>query len=103
VKAFAVLGIGLIACAAFATEDDQAARTKRLYTSYCYACHGTGWQGAPMAGIASEWQPRIDKGWDAVLKNAQEGLNGMPAKGTCEECSKTDLRALTETMMNEQP
>jgi cytochrome c5 len=76
-------------------------RIKKIYDTYCYVCHGTGWQGAPMTGNAAEWQPRIEKGWDVVLKSAQVGLNGMPPKGTCEECSAADFRAVIEMMIKE--
>jgi cytochrome c5 len=102
VKALAVLALGFLACCALAADGDQDARTTRLYTSYCYSCHGTGWQGAPMSGIAGEWQARMEKGWDSVLKNVQVGVNGMPAKGTCDECSTADFRAVIEMMMTEQ-
>jgi cytochrome c5 len=92
----------LIVFVALAGDDEQAARTKRVYDTYCYVCHGTGWQGAPMTGSAAEWQPRIDKGWDTVLKNTQLGLNGMPPKGTCEECNEADFRAVIEMMVVEE-
>jgi cytochrome c5 len=92
----------LTACVSIALADaPQAQRTKRLYDTYCYVCHGTGWQGAPLTGNSADWQPRIDKGWDAVMKNAKAGLNGMPAKGTCEECTDTDFRAVIEMMVEE--
>ena len=95
--------LALIACVAFAaTDDEQAARTKRIYESYCYVCHGTGWQGAPLTGNPGDWQPRIGQGWDTVLKNTRLGLNGMPPKGTCEECSDADFRAVIERMVKEQ-
>lgn len=55
-----------------------------------------------MTGNAADWQPRIEKGWDAVLKNAQLGLNGMPPKGTCEECSAADFREVIKMMVEEE-
>lgn len=95
--------LALIAYASLALADDSnSQRVKRIYDSYCYVCHGTGWQGAPLTGNASDWQPRIDKGWDAILKNARLGLNGMPAKGTCEECSDADFRAVIEMMVDDK-
>jgi cytochrome c5 len=30
------------------------------------------------------------------------GLNGMPAKGTCEECSDADFRAVIEMMVDDK-
>jgi cytochrome c5 len=87
----------------YAQGDAPAAqRTKHIYDTYCYVCHGTGWQGAPLSGNPVEWQPRVANGWDAVLKNTRNGLNGMPPKGTCDECSDADFRAVIEMMSKEQ-
>lgn len=85
-----------------ADDSKRAARTKKLYDSYCFVCHGTGWQGAPMTGNKDDWQARMGNGWDVVLKNARVGLNAMPAKGTCEECSDDDFRELITMMLTEE-
>jgi cytochrome c5 len=76
-------------------------RAAHIYDAYCFVCHGTGWQGAPIAAT-SDWDPRKAKGIETLLKSALEGLNGMPPKGTCTECSTDDLRAAIELMMEEQ-
>ncbi|MDP3785615.1 MAG: c-type cytochrome [Undibacterium sp.] len=52
-----------------------------VYKAACLACHGTGAAGAPKFGDAAAWGTRIAQGYDKVLKNAVEGLRGMPAKG----------------------
>jgi cytochrome c5 len=102
------LGLSFAAGIFFASlgyaQDDapSAQRPKHIYDTYCYVCHGTGWQGAPLSGNAVEWQPRIANGWETVLKNTRNGLNGMPPKGTCEECSDADFRAVVEMMSKEQ-
>jgi cytochrome c5 len=83
-------------------NESAAQRVKHIYDTYCYVCHGTGWQGAPLTGNAAEWQPRVANGWDTVLKNTRNGLNGMPPKGTCEECTDADFRAVIEMMSKDQ-
>lgn len=52
-----------------------------VYKAACIACHGTGAAGAPKLGDAAAWGARVAQGYDTVLKNALEGLRGMPAKG----------------------
>jgi cytochrome c5 len=47
----------------------------------CAACHATGAAGAPKAGDATAWGPRIKKGYETLVKHATEGFNAMPAKG----------------------
>jgi cytochrome c5 len=56
-----------------------------LYEQACKACHGAGIGGAPKAGDAAAWQPRIAKGKDILYDHALHGFTGsagmMPAKG----------------------
>ena len=77
------------------------ARTKEIYQSKCFACHGTGAAGAPVLGKADAWAPRIDKGMDTLVKHAVEGFNAMPPMGTCMDCSEAEIRAVVEHMVAE--
>jgi cytochrome c5 len=52
-----------------------------VYTATCAACHATGAAGAPKAGDAAAWTPRIKEGFDTLVKHATEGFNAMPPKG----------------------
>lgn len=62
-----------------------------VFNTYCAACHGTGVMGAPKAGDKGAWNDRLAKGFDSALANAIKGLNLMPAKGTCSDCSDEEL------------
>lgn len=64
---------------------------KDVYGTYCAACHGTGAMGAPKTGDTGVWKTRLAKGFNATLKNAVNGLNLMPAKGTCGDCSDKEI------------
>ena len=65
---------------------------EEVYNQFCFACHATGVGGAPKVGDVAEWEPRIAKGMDALWTTMQNGLNAMPAKGTCVNCSDDELR-----------
>jgi len=65
---------------------------EEIYNNFCFACHGTGVGGAPKLGDVAEWEPRIAKGMDALWNTMQNGLNTMPPKGTCMNCSDDELR-----------
>ncbi|HTT09555.1 MAG TPA: c-type cytochrome [Burkholderiaceae bacterium] len=52
-----------------------------VYNVTCAACHGTGAAGAPKAGDAAAWAPRIKEGFETLLKHATEGFKAMPPKG----------------------
>lgn len=72
------------------------------YMMSCFACHSTGAAGAPKVGPgnADAWAPRLEKGMDAVVANAINGLNTMPPKGLCFTCSDADLAALIDYMVS---
>ena len=75
---------------------------QQKYMASCFACHSTGAAGAPKvgAGMSDEWEPRLEKGLDAVVQNAINGINTMPAKGLCFDCTDEDLRAIVEYMID---
>ncbi|HTV50156.1 MAG TPA: c-type cytochrome [Steroidobacteraceae bacterium] len=55
------------------------------FQQVCSACHGQGIAGAPKAGDAAAWGPRIAKGKATLYEHALHGFQGsagvMPAKG----------------------
>jgi cytochrome c5 len=57
----------------------------QVYEQVCSACHGLGIAGAPKAGDAAAWGPRIAKGKAVLYEHALHGFTGqagtMPAKG----------------------
>lgn len=75
-----------------------AAAGEAIYNKACIACHAAGVAGAPKLGDAAAWEPRIAKGIDALMQSALNGLNAMPPRGTCMDCSDEDLRHAIEFM-----
>ena len=57
----------------------------QVYEQVCSACHGLGIAGAPKAGDAAAWAPRLAKGKTVLYDHALHGFTGtagtMPAKG----------------------
>jgi cytochrome c5 len=47
----------------------------------CSACHAAGLAGAPKAGDAAAWAPRLKQGYDVLVQHATNGFKTMPAKG----------------------
>jgi cytochrome c5 len=88
--------IGLSALASFAQATDNAVAD--LYNKSCIACHSSGAAGAPKTGAVEQWQGRLKKGMDVLVANVDKGLNAMPAKGMCYDCSADDFKALIEYM-----
>jgi len=84
----------VFSCGAIASTEVVEAR----YNKSCIACHSSGAAGAPKAFNAEAWAPRLEKGMDALLKSTMNGLNAMPPKGLCFDCSEADFKALINYM-----
>ena len=69
-----------------------------VYTASCAGCHAIGVAGAPKKGDTAAWDKRLAKGFDKTLANAISGLNAMPAKGLCMDCSDDELTAAIKFM-----
>lgn len=71
-----------------------------LYNTKCAACHTSGVLGAPKFGT-NEWTDRAaGKGLDTLVKNAINGINAMPPRGTCADCSDDEIKSLVEYMID---
>lgn len=80
------------------TSSVQAAEPPAKYNMYCIACHGTGAAGAPKAGDAAAWAPRIGVGADALVASAKAGKNAMPPKGLCNDCTDAEFKEIIQFM-----
>lgn len=73
---------------------------QQVYDKFCFACHASGVSGAPTFGNAEQWAPRAAKGMDALMQSTLNGLNAMPAKGTCATCSDDELKGAVQHMLD---
>jgi cytochrome c5 len=99
IKRFSILGavcfaLGLSSLAGAARSGEQT------FNTYCVACHMSGVAGAPKFGDQPDWQPRIDKGIDTLLKDAISGIKAMPPRGLCFDCSDDELKLAIEYMID---
>jgi cytochrome c5 len=91
-KKLLAIVLTLTAASAFAQPD------MAKYDKSCKICHATGAAGAPMTGDTAAWESRLAKGMEALLVSVNQGLNAMPPKGMCFDCSDADYTALIEYM-----
>ena len=92
------------AATATASPGPGAGRSgKQIYELFCFVCHATGVSEAPLLGDREKWQPSIDKGMDAMLATSLAGLNLMPPKGACVDCSEEEMRAAIQYMIDQIP
>jgi len=68
-----------------------------IYNNVCTTCHSTGVAGAPKPG-SPEMAARAEKGADALLQSALNGLNAMPARGGRADLSDEQIQAVIDFM-----
>jgi cytochrome c5 len=69
-----------------------------IYTTVCAVCHTTGAAGAPKPG-SEQMAERAEKGLDALVQTAVNGLNAMPARGGRTDLSDEQIQAVVEFML----
>lgn len=70
------------------TEGEQ------IYQHFCVNCHSQKPLiaiGAPRIAEEGDWKIRMKAGLDELFKHTDEGMNGMPPRGGCFECSDKQL------------
>jgi cytochrome c5 len=92
---------GVAIAGAAAPAGGGAKSGKEIFDTSCAACHTTGAAGAPVIGKVDQWADRIAQGLDTLHKHAIEGINAMPAKGTCMSCSDEDIIATVDYMVEQ--
>jgi cytochrome c5 len=90
-----MLGICLMAGFSAAAVGNEV---EDRYNKSCAVCHAAGTAGAPKTGVPADWTDRLAKGMDALVESVDKGMNAMPPKGMCFDCSAEDFKALIEYM-----
>ncbi len=91
-KRFAVAALALLATTVVAQPDMDK------YNKSCAVCHASGAANAPKTHDVDAWKTRLDKGMDPLLQSVTNGVNAMPPKGMCFDCTAEDYKALIEFM-----
>lgn len=88
-----------------AAAAGAAVSGKDIFSSACFACHGTGAAGAPKIGDKAAWGARIAQGSKTLHEHAINGFAGtagvMPAKGGRADLSDDAVMAAVDYMVGE--
>ncbi|WP_430460667.1 c-type cytochrome [Thalassolituus sp. LLYu03] len=84
--------------AAAMSANVQAFDAAAKFQQTCNACHGMGVAGAPKAFDKAAWEPRLAKGMDALVNSVTNGLNAMPPRGLCMDCTAEQYKELITYM-----
>lgn len=74
---------------------------EEIYNKACTTCHLVGAAGAPKLGDVPAWEPRIAQGIDAMYTHAIQGLNGMPPRGLCMDCTDEEIKGTVDYMVEQ--
>lgn len=89
----------LVASALMLSFNAQAAQDpEAVYARACAACHNGQLPMAPKTGDKAAWEPRMAKGMDALVQSVTNGLNAMPPRGLCMDCTAEDYQAVIKLM-----
>ncbi|WP_255605696.1 MULTISPECIES: c-type cytochrome [Oceanospirillaceae] len=94
IKKLAVMAAVTAAMSANVQAFDVAAK----YQQTCNACHSMGVAGAPKSFDKAAWEPRMAKGMDALITSVTNGLNAMPPRGLCMDCTADQYKQLINYM-----
>ena len=103
IKPVGQVNVGSAPASSTVTEPAAAAARsgEQVYNASCLACHSTGVAGAPKLGDKAAWTARVAKGLDGLTATAISGINAMPPKGTCADCSDEELKAAIEYILSQ--
>ena len=73
---------------------------EEIYNSKCAGCHTSGVMGSPKFASLEDWAPRVGLGLEKLTLSAIAGKGGMPAKGTCMDCSDNDIKITVKYMLD---
>lgn len=95
---------GRVQVQAASQQVDEAKTAKSgetVYQTTCAACHSTGAIGAPKLGDSVAWKARTAQGMDVLYKHALTGLNAMPPRGTCANCTDEEIKRAVDYMVKQ--
>lgn len=81
-----------------AASSESAIDAEKIYKTVCFACHDTGVAAAPKPGSEAMAQ-RAEKGLDALVQTALNGLNAMPPRGGRADLTDEQVKAVVEFML----
>ncbi|KTC65921.1 Cytochrome c5 (plasmid) [Legionella adelaidensis] len=72
-------------------EDQEGEAIVQHFCSNCHSANPLIPLGAPQIANKNDWEFRLKKGSNLLFMHTQEGLNAMPPRGGCFECTDKQL------------
>lgn len=78
---------------------------EQIVNHFCINCHAVKPMiqlGAPKIKQCSDWGLRIKNGLAVLFQHTNEGINNMPPRGGCFECSDEQLNLAIKALLPEK-
>ncbi|MBI2785850.1 MAG: cytochrome c5 family protein [Legionella longbeachae] len=75
---------------------------EQIYNHFCVNCHASKPLisiGAPKVGVENDWKMRLKQGMTVLFNHTNEGINAMPSRGGCFECTDKQLMLAIDFML----
>ena len=89
-----------IAVASSESSEKAERSGEEIYNANCQGCHSSGVMGAPKYASLEGWASRIDLGLEKLTSSAIAGKGGMPARGTCMDCSDNEIKLTVQYLLD---
>ncbi|KAF0803114.1 cytochrome c5 [Alcanivorax xiamenensis] len=108
IRFFLIMTLPLVLAACTDAEDASSAGEvvardgASIYRQYCVVCHSSGAGGAPVVAKENRlhWSHEVEEeGFEAIVREAINGVNAMPPRGGCMDCSDDEIRATVIHML----
>lgn len=73
---------------------------RRIYVEVCAACHANGVVGAPRYGNREDWEPRLKRSRQDMMRSLFKGRGSMPPKGGNASVTDAQAEAAMEYMLS---
>lgn len=83
-------------------SPDEGALIVQHFCAVCHAEHPQIAVGAPRVGYFEDWRARLKQGFASLVRHTDEGLNAMPPRGGCFECTDEQLSLAINSLIGER-
>jgi cytochrome c5 len=97
----ALLALVLILAPATLSAQGVERSGKEVVAASCFACHGSGANGAPKIGDSKAWAKRTAQGLGSLTASALKGIRQMPPHGGNPSLTDTEIERAITYMVNQ--
>jgi len=74
---------------------------EHIYLTTCSTCHSQGVVGVPQISRREDWTERLQQPRKALRQHVIDGLNDMPERGLCDDCTDKEINMAVDFMVKQ--